>query len=232
MDKDDLIAEMTKWASIARAPDPILELDIVKMLKAAGAAGERVTPELLAALENILRHPETMDWKIVDLPAEPLKWEPDAGQVEWFRKFIATGVKVWLAPTTGQRYKIDHASKTFILTRQTQNDPDRWHERNAKILGMIGWRMIDKRSTACGILGEKDGWRATVSNFSIEEQLNPATGENHPPGSRGCDGAIFGGACLLCLGHNISHHFWQRFIAKEAKTPEYGAGKTIVKTKV
>lgn len=226
---DSLIAEMTKWSEIAKSSDPILELEIRKSLDFLRDEAKVPATEV-AALEKMLRNPRELAWKLLPpLPDEPLKWTPADFQIRWFRDFIAQAKDgmMWKVPSTGQVYKIDKVNKTFTLVLDTEDDHDRWHDRNKMILGLLGWKMIDNKSSAQSFSATDGNWVIGVFDFSIAEQKNPKTGENFPPGSRGQDAIATQGktATFARLGHVIAAYLW-KFTQPQGDPEAFGSGKT------
>jgi hypothetical protein len=225
VDKDALLRELTKWSEIARASNPILEMEIRKVLDQLRDV-VKLPAEKVDALEKMLRAPEKLIWqRMPTLPDKPLNWTPEKFQVEWFRDFISKmkdGTE-WHVPSTGHVYKIDKTNKTFTLTHDVEHDPNDWHERNKMILALLGYSMIDNKSSAKTYSSVGDHWIVAVFDFSIETQENSATpGKNFPHGSRGQDAVATpsSGGALVRLGHDIGRYLWKHV------EPAYGAGKT------
>ena len=228
MDKNALIAEMVKWSKIARSADPAFELDLETDIRKAldDFMAREVPADRIAALEKMLREPANLAWKLMPpLPDEPLKWMPSPFQVDWFRDFIGKmrdGTE-WHVPATGHVYKIDKVRKTFTLIRDAEHDPDRWHDRNKMVLGLLGYSMVDLRSSMRSYSATDGKWVLAVADFSIAEQPNSKTpGENFPPGSRGQDVFVASAddGALVRLGHTIARAIWRHI------EPEYGTAKT------
>jgi len=95
------------------------------------------------------------------------------------------------------------------------------------ILGLLGWKMIDNKSSSKSYTATDGNWVIGVFDFSIAEQTNPKTGENFPPGSRGQDAVATLGkmAVFARLGHVIGAHLW-KFTQKQADPEAFGSGKT------
>lgn len=226
MEKDALIRELEKWARISRSDNPTFEIALDKVLSPLKTQGN-FSPEAISELEQMIRHPEKLVWQLLPtLPDKPLNWTPTRDQVEWFRVFIekARDGMEWHVPSTGQIYKIDKVNKTFTLIRDSELDVNDWHERNKMVLGLLGYSMIDGRSSAKTYSTPSKHWVLAVLDFSISDQENPATpGKNHPAGARGQDAMatlVTGGGGLVRLGHDIGRHLWAHV------EPAYGAGKT------
>lgn len=235
MDKDTLIAELEKWTRISKSADPMMEIELAKSLDFLRNQSDKpFTAEQVSALEKMIREPQKLPWrKMPSLPDKPLNWTPSRSQIEWFRTFIEkmNDVAEWEVSSTGQRYRIDKKAKTFTLIKDTDQDINNWHERNKMILGLLGYTMIDNRSSAQTYSVVQGDWILAVFDFSIDEQENPRTpGKNFPPGSRGHDAvATASSGVFVRLGHNVGRHIW-----KAIRPPEYdyGTGKTTAPWKI
>lgn len=228
--RDKFLDEITKWALISKSPNPMMEIDLKKAIDTL-RADAKVSDEQLAELEKMVREPEKLPWRLMpSLPDEPMNWTPTQYQVEWFREMIsrAKPEQKWKVPSTGQVYQIDKVNKTFTLIVDTDNDKDRWHEKNKMILALLGYTMIDNKSSARSFTATGDYWILGVFDFSIAEQENPKTpGQNFPAGSRGQDAVATAGksAAFIRLGHVIGAHLWK--CTGQVNDPNaFGKGKT------
>lgn len=228
--REDFLDEITRWAKISQSANPMMEIDLKKAADTLRTEA-KAPADQIAELEKMVREPEKLMWQLMPpLPDEPLNWTPSEQQVNWFREMISRatdGIK-WKVPSTGQVYQIDKVNKTFTLIIDTDNDKERWHERNKMILALLGYTMIDNKSSAKSFTATGEHWILGVFDFSIAEQENPKTpGQNFPPGSRGQDSVATAGknAAFIRLGHVIGAHLWKA--AQQASGPDaFGKGKT------
>ncbi len=229
MEKDDLIKQMTEYARIARANNPVLELDIKKCLDALPGMG--CSPEEVSALGEALHHPEKLVWNLgPPLPEEPLSYEPTEEDKDFIRKLIDRAT-VWAVPSTGEpdrpetclTYAIDRQNKTFKVIIDPEHDEHRIHDKTKMILSLLGWRMIDEQRSSLGYTAVAGPWAVGVFDFSIATQIDRRTGKNFPPGTRGQDSVATCGGRVVRLGQVIG-----RELIRHAQAPksDIGAGKT------
>lgn len=231
MEKDDLLNEMNKWARIAHSSNPVLELDIHKILKSLKEE-MGATPEEIKALSEALYHPETIQWNIAPpLPERPLQYDPTERDIQFIKDLIASGATKWGIPGTAQpgkpetalHYAIDHQKKTFKVVVDPEEDEQRVHDKTKMILGLLGWTMLDEQKSTLSYTAAVGSWALGVFDFSISTQLDSRTGKNFPPGTRGQDAMATSGGKVVRLGSVIGHE-----LIKHAQAPktDVGAGKT------
>jgi hypothetical protein len=228
MDQDPFLSELARLAKAASAPNPRLELDIQKVIDAL--KDQAKTPiEHVQTLEYILRHPGELTWLPMPEPPDPpeMEYHPRPVELEFFEELIRTvndGAE-WTLPSTDQVYRVDKQARTFTLLRDTDHpDSGTWHRKVKACLAALGWKMIDTNFTRRYFQAERDGWLIILVDFSIEDQLNPATpGKNFPRGSRGQD------AWATSKIHPTVVRLYHRIglaLIKHA-LPDYGAGKSV-----
>lgn len=72
-------------------------------------------------------------------------WQPSPEILAWFRRFLSQGKDgVWVSPTSGHMYQINHGTKTIILIRGKPNDPRHWHDKNKRVFKLLGWQVYDE----------------------------------------------------------------------------------------
>lgn len=223
MNSDDLLKEMERVATAFAAPDQMLELDIQTGINAL--RNRKAPVEAVEAFDRLVHNPQVLEWTVFPLPETEDDFVPNQVQIDFIKRMIegaGSETTIWEVPTTGQVYEIDRKSKAFKLIRNTDRDENDWHAKNTKILKMLGWKMIDYKSTARMFVADKDGWRFTLSDFSIEDQYNSATGKFFPPGSRGVSGmaAYVPQPIFLPIGVSLA----RAMIA--AAGPQEGLGKS------
>lgn len=223
---ENLLKEFERIAKAFQAKDQALELDIQKVVNCL--RDNKQVPEVdIMDLERAMHGTEPLDWKGTPMPAAKTDFVPNEGQIQFFRDMIAAAREgmEWRVPSTGQIYKVSKADKTFTLIRDTDNEHGDWHGNNRVILEKLGWRMVDTKSSARLYTVRYKNWLLTATDFSIEDQENPATpGKNFDPGSRGQDAfaSHLVGGTFIHLGHLVG----RSFLEKVAR-PDFGIGKTV-----
>lgn len=221
---DDILGEFERVMKAFKAPDQILELDIQKVINTL-RSDAKLPKEEIEAIDFAMHNPNKLKWEAVATPEPPINFKPTPEQIQWFRNMVAAMPKdeyMWKVPSTGQEYMMNRVKKTFTLVKEMP-DPNEWHQKNKKILSMIGWTMIDSTTTMRTFNAKHGSWTLTVLDFSIEAQENPKTpGQTFPPGTRGQEGmANNGSGVVVRLGHQIGRWFIKHV------APESGIGKSM-----
>ncbi len=226
MDQDSLINEMARIAKAFKAPDQALELDIQKIINTLRSHAK--VPEVdIMDLDEAMHHPENLKWSPMPNAPEKTDFVPNHQQIEFFRLLISRANEgmEWTLPSTGQVYRVSPKDKTFTLIRNTENDPDDWHGKNRVIVEKLGWKMVDSRSSLRSYTANHKSWLLVLSDFSIEDQVNPLTpGQNFPAGSRGQEAfaSLKTSGAFVRLAHRVGKAFMQ------GRAQDFGMGKSIM----
>lgn len=235
---DDLIKEMQRISEAFKAHNQELELDIQKVINTLRGI-DKLTREEIEALDKVMHDPSILAWKRQpDLPEPEVIFQLDEKErgLQFLRELIrqTPSGETWGVPSTGQRYRIDHSTKTFTLFRDTDRDEHNWHGKNKVLLAILGWKMVDGRDKTYVFKAEKDGWTISLVSFLVDNQENSKTpGQNFPPGSRGseCLAVFARKGVTMRLGPKVGAHMARTIalisgISEPEQGDTYGPGKT------
>jgi len=107
-------------------------------------------------------------------------WQPTPEILAWFRNFLnRTRPGVWVAPGSGQIYKINPQSKTMMLIHGSPNDPKHWHDKNKKTMAALGWTVLDGPDDHPDQMAFAEHTTPTeIANELFEEASDPFTKTN------------------------------------------------------